>query len=81
VEQKLAAAWNMSGYAEARRAIEQIESELERINPSAARSLAEGMEETLTLHRLGCRTNCAPLCSPPIRLNRHFRWSRKSAVE
>lgn len=26
--------------------------ELERINPSAAASLREGMEETLTLHRL-----------------------------
>ena len=25
---------------------------LERLNPSAARSLAEGLEETLTLHRL-----------------------------
>ena len=27
--------------------------ELEQLNPSAARSLAEGMEEALTLHRLG----------------------------
>ncbi|HLJ18355.1 MAG TPA: hypothetical protein VKV15_27945 [Bryobacteraceae bacterium] len=26
--------------------------ELERINPSAARSLEEGMEETLTVHKL-----------------------------
>ena len=28
-------------------------SELDRINPSAAASLREGLEETLTLHRLG----------------------------
>jgi len=52
MEQKLTAAWSMSGYSEARRALEQVQSELERINPSAARSLAEGMEETLTIHRL-----------------------------
>ena len=46
------AAWNMAGYAEARRALDRIHGELERINPSAARSLAEGLEETLTIHRL-----------------------------
>jgi putative transposase len=52
IEQKLIAAWNMFGYGEARRALEQIQAELEHINPSAARSLAEGLEETLTIHRL-----------------------------
>lgn len=53
IEQKLTAAWNMTGYAEARRTLEKVHSELERINPSAARSLEEGLEETLTIHRLG----------------------------
>jgi putative transposase len=52
IEQKLLAAWNMSGYAEARRALDRRHDELERINPSAARSLAEGLKETLTIHRL-----------------------------
>jgi putative transposase len=52
IEQKLIAAWNMAGYAEARRALDRIHEELEAINPSAARSLAEGLEETLTIHRL-----------------------------
>ena len=52
IEQKLIAAWNMAGYAEALRALDRIHDELERINPSAARSLAEGLEETLTIHRL-----------------------------
>jgi hypothetical protein len=32
--------------------LDQIHRELERINPSAARSLEEGMEETLTVHKL-----------------------------
>lgn len=53
LEQKLIAAWEMSGYAEAKRALQNVGLELERINPSAARSLAEGLEETLTVHRLG----------------------------
>jgi len=33
-------------------ALDQIHGELERINPSAARSLEEGMKETLTVHKL-----------------------------
>jgi len=54
IEQKLVAAWSMFGYEQARKALEEVRLELERINPSAARSLAEGLEETLTLHRLAC---------------------------
>jgi hypothetical protein len=42
IEQKLIAAWNMTGYGEARRALDRVHQELERINPRAARSLAEG---------------------------------------
>lgn len=52
IERKLIAAYAMTGEAEARRALEQIHRELERINPSAARSLEEGLEETLTVHKL-----------------------------
>jgi putative transposase len=43
----------MSNYTEAKGALEKIFRQLERINPSAARSLEEGLEETLTVHRLG----------------------------
>lgn len=53
VDRKMAVAYAMAGYAEARRALDQLHRELMDLNPSAARSLAEGMEETLTLHRLG----------------------------
>src|SRR5208283_2268508 len=38
--------------ADARAALEKIASELERINVDAARSMREGLDETLTLHRL-----------------------------
>src|SRR5689334_16931725 len=37
----------------ARRALTQLHRELMDLNPSAARSLEEGMEETLTVHKLG----------------------------
>lgn len=52
IERKLLAAYAMLSEADARRALDQIHRELERINPSAARSLEEGREETLTVHKL-----------------------------
>lgn len=51
-ETKLENAYNLFGYAEAKRALQQIQHELMGVNPSAARSLEEGLEDTLTLHRL-----------------------------
>ena len=53
IEVKLRAAYAMTTYTDARRALLAVQRELERVNPSAAHSLEEGMEETLTLHRLG----------------------------
>ena len=50
---KLNAAYGMAGYEDAKSALCDCARELERLNPSAARSLEEGLEETLTLHRLG----------------------------
>src|SRR5215468_3188992 len=52
IERKLIAAYAMTDEADARRALDQIHRELDRINPSAARSLEEGKEETLTVHKL-----------------------------
>src|SRR5215467_5076725 len=42
----------MSDYSEARRALDQLHRQLMDLNPSAARSLEEGLEETLTVHKL-----------------------------
>jgi len=50
---RLQRAYNRPTYAEALAALEKLHAELEDTNQSAARSLAEGLEETLTLHRLG----------------------------
>lgn len=49
---KLQAAYAHSTYADAKRALERLHRELRVVNESAAASLAEGLEETLTLHRL-----------------------------
>ncbi len=46
------AAYALEDYAAARQALEGLHHELMHLNPSAARSLAEGLEETLTVHRL-----------------------------
>ena len=52
VKKKLKNAYAMAEYADAKRALERLHRELMELNPSAARSLEEGMEETLTVHRL-----------------------------
>ena len=51
--QRLQRAYNRPAYAEARRALTQLQGEVDDRNQSAAGSLAEGLDETLTLHRLG----------------------------
>ena len=50
---KLQAAYAHASYGDARRALHRLIKELRVVNESAARSLEEGLEETLTLHRLG----------------------------
>jgi transposase-like protein len=52
VAKKLNEAYAMEDYAAARQALDGLHRELMHLNPSAARSLAEGLEETLTVHRL-----------------------------
>ncbi len=50
---RLQRAYDRPTYGEAKAALMALYWELEQRNQSAAASLAEGMEETLTLHRLG----------------------------
>jgi transposase-like protein len=52
VAKRLNAAYAMEDYPAAKLALQQLHRELMDLNPSAARSLGEGMEETLTVHRL-----------------------------
>lgn len=50
---KLQAAYEQPHYPEAKAALLRIRQELRLVNESAVKSLDEGFEETLTLHRLG----------------------------
>ena len=51
--QRLQRAYNRPAYDEALGVLEKLQGELDDRNQSAAGSLAEGLAETLTLHRLG----------------------------
>jgi len=50
---QLGRAMNRPTLSEARSALDELHAELEQINQSAAASLREGLDEVLTLHRLG----------------------------
>ena len=52
MERKMIHAYPMTHYVDAKKALDRLHRERMDLNPSAARSLAEGMEETLTVHRL-----------------------------
>jgi len=52
VDTRIKAAYNMSKYGDAKDLLLKTVAYLNEINPTAARSLEEGLEETLTVHRL-----------------------------
>ena len=54
MRRKLQRAYEQPTYERAKKALAQVRRELALLNTSAAASLEEGLEETLTLHRLGC---------------------------
>ncbi|MGZ8716924.1 MAG: IS256 family transposase, partial [Gaiellaceae bacterium] len=53
VQQRLRRAWALDDHGRALDQLQRLARELDRSNPGAAGSLREGMEETLTLTRLG----------------------------
>ena len=53
VKRKYQQSVNKESYKEARESLKDLKRDLEVINLSAARSLEEGLEDILTLHRLG----------------------------
>jgi transposase-like protein len=59
---KLQQAYRQPTHAAARTALDRLHGELRRLNEDAARSLAEGVEETLTLHRLGLADRLGVSC-------------------
>lgn len=57
---KLQRAYEQPTSAEAKAHLTALQRDLQVVNASAARSLAEGLEETLTLHRLGVFEELGP---------------------
>jgi transposase-like protein len=55
IKRRLRAAWALDDHDRALDQLKQLAGELERSRPGAAASLREGLEETLTLTRLGIR--------------------------
>jgi len=53
IDARISAAYKMSDYANAKKSLELTVKYLEKLNPSAAASLKEGFEETLTIHKFG----------------------------
>ena len=51
-DRRIPNAYAMTDYAEAKAEHQKIFRLLERVNPSAEHGLREGLEETLTVHRL-----------------------------
>jgi len=56
---RLQLAYEKTTYREARAALDGLHRELETVNVSAANSLAEGLDETLTIHHLGLSSELA----------------------
>ncbi|HSB30910.1 MAG TPA: IS256 family transposase [Candidatus Sulfobium mesophilum] len=52
IDVRISAAYNMTDYGDAKKSLELTVRYLEKLNPSAAASLKEGLEETLTVHKL-----------------------------
>lgn len=88
---RLWAAWGLRTYAEARREILKVRDWLSGISEGAARSLEEGMEETLTVLKLGlpdslrrhfASTNLieSVLASARLRMSRVTRWRGSNQV-
>lgn len=56
-----------------------MQTELGRINPSAARSLVKGVEENLTMHRLGVRERLRKSLFSTTPWSPRSRWSSTRA--
>ena len=53
IGRRMSQAYGLTDFGTARRELQNLAKELYAVNPSAARSLEEGLEETLTVQRLG----------------------------
>ena len=77
IDKRLAAAYSMNELSEARHALEKVFDELASLNESAAGSLLEGMEETLTVHKIGLTGDLKRTLSSTNSIESMFSMSRR----
>lgn len=77
IDKRLAASYSMIEFGEAHKAVEKVFDELVSLNESAAGSLLEGMEETLTVHKLGLTGDLKRILSSTNSIESMFSMSRK----
>jgi len=77
IDKRLSAAYGMNELSEARKAVESVFDELVSLNESAAGSLAEGMEETLTVHKLGLTGDLKRILSSTNSIESMFSMARR----
>ncbi len=77
IDKRLAAAYGMNEVSEARKALEAVFDELAGLSESAAGSLLEGMEETLTVHKLGLKGDLKRILSSTNTIESMFSMARR----
>jgi transposase-like protein len=77
IDKRLAAAYGMNSLADARKAVEGVFEELIELSEPAAGSLEEGMEETLTVHKLGLNGDLKRILSSTNCIESMFSMSRR----
>ncbi|MBK8220157.1 MAG: transposase [Candidatus Obscuribacter sp.] len=77
IDKRLAAAYSMNELGEARQAVEKVFDELASLNESAAGSLLEGMEETLTVHKIELTDDLKRILSSMNSIESMFSMSRR----
>lgn len=77
IDSRLAAAYAMNELNEARKSVTAVFDELVELNESAAGSLTEGMEETLTVHKLGLKGDLKRIFSSTNTIESMFSMSRR----
>lgn len=76
LKQRLTVAWSLTSYSEAKKSLFKTIEYLEGISHSAANSLKEGLEETLTLHRLKTSPSLRKVLSTTNSIESCFSRSR-----
>lgn len=77
IDKRLAAAYGMNEIGTARKAVESVFDELVSLSESAETSLAEGKEETLTVHKLGLDSDLKRIFSSTNCIESMFSMARR----